>query len=67
MFRIMRIGPRSRVTIRTFDDFVAEAGMLPDGTPVDFAVTDPLEQYFFGVADKHGIIDEILLDDYEEY
>lgn len=52
--------PRKRVTIRTFDDFVEETKMMPNGTPVDFNVTSPLEQYFFDAADKHGVIDQLL-------
>lgn len=58
--------PERKRTIRTFDDFVEETKMLPSLTPVDFSVTDPLEQHFFNVADKHGIIDALLDPFYDE-
>lgn len=52
--------PNRRPTIRTFDDFVEESEMLPDGREPDICITDPLEQFFFDVADKHGIIDRLI-------
>lgn len=56
-----------RLDIHTFDDFVEEAKMLPDGNEPRMSVTDPLELYFFEVADKHGIIDAILDDEGDAY
>jgi hypothetical protein len=47
--------------VEDFDSFVREAGMLPgNASRVRFAINDPLEQYFMGVADKHGILDRVL-------
>lgn len=52
--------PRPTV-IRNFDDFVEEAGMLPDlSAPAEIHISNPLELYFMQVADKHGILDRIL-------
>lgn len=48
-----------------YDSFVREAGMMPDlNNPPIFAINDPMERHFMEVADKHGIIDEILDDMY---
>ena len=46
--------------IEDFDSFVREAAMLPSLRPRRFNVSNPLEMYFMEVADKHGVIDEIL-------
>ena len=54
-------------TVAGFDSFVREAGLLPDGRPTRFAINDPLERHFMEVADKHGVIDRILDEDYDEY
>lgn len=55
-------------TVAGFDSFVREAGMLPDlSRPVRFAINDPLERHFMEVADKHGVLDQILDEDYDEY
>ena len=52
-----------RNVIRNFDDFMEEAKMLPDfNDPPVFAISNPLEQHFMNVADKHGVLDEILQD-----
>lgn len=54
--------------VEDFDSFVREAGMLPDlNGRTRFNVTDPLEMYFMGVADKHGIFDAVLDGEDEEY
>lgn len=42
--------------VKTIDDYFDEMDLLPTSEDdIDFNVTDPLEQYFFDVADKHGI------------
>lgn len=51
--------PRKPV-IRNLDDFISEAKMLPALEERVFAVTDPLEAHFMRVADKHGVLDQIL-------
>lgn len=51
---------KRRVVIRSFDDFVEEAGMMPTLDDEISWQLNPLEQYFMDVADKHGVIDEIL-------
>lgn len=55
--------PKRNVTIRNFDDFVEESRMLPDGANINYAINDPLERRFMEIADKHGVIDQILDDD----
>lgn len=55
----------NRPTIRNFTDFVEEAGMLPDGREPDINITNSLERWFVNVADKHGVLDEILDGDEE--
>lgn len=56
------------ITINTFDDYVKEAGMLPDlNRKLNFNLS-PLEEHFFDVADKHGIFDHMEDDEfYDEY
>lgn len=49
-----------RPAIKTFDDFEKELGMLPDGREPDFNIANPIEMHFFQVADKHGVIDEMI-------
>lgn len=49
-----------RRVIRNFDDFVDEAKMLPTGEDVRVDIRNPMEQYFMDVADKHGVLDEII-------
>ena len=47
--------------VEDFDSFVREAGMSPDlNRRTVFAISNPLEQHFMNVADKHGILDAIL-------
>jgi len=56
--------------IRTFDDFTQEAAMLPDMLrETSISVTNPLERALFDVADKHGVLDQMLSDqlDDQEY
>lgn len=57
---------KRRTVIKNFDDFVEEAKMLPAFEEPQFAINNPLEQYFMDVADKHGVLDEIL-DGEDEY
>lgn len=47
--------------VRNFDDFHQETKMLPDLSrqPI-FHVDSPIEQYFMDVADKHGVLDEMI-------
>lgn len=56
-----------RSTIRNFDDFVEEAKMLPDGHEPDINITNPLELRLMEIADKHGILDQILDPDSDFY
>lgn len=60
--------PQKLGVIQNFDDFAFEAGMLPDlSSPPIFRLT-PLEHHFMEIADKHGVIDQMLDDmDYEDY
>jgi len=53
--------------IHSFDDFVQEAAKLPDLSRAPIFHLDPLEAHFFSVADKHGVIDEILDPETEIY
>lgn len=53
----MKPKKKTRV-IRNFDDLVEESKMCPTDDDYVFNL-DPLEQHFFDVADKHGIIDEM--------
>ena len=47
-------------THRTFDDLVNEAGMCPSlGDTHEFVPKNQLEGYFYDVAEKHGVIDEM--------
>jgi len=52
--------------VEDFDSFVREASMLPDGRPVRMSINNPIEQHFMNVADKHGVLDEIL-DPFSDY
>lgn len=47
--------------VRNFEDFHQEAKMMSDlsGQPI-FHVDSPIEQYFMDVADKHGVLDEMI-------
>lgn len=58
--------PNQRPSIKNFDDFVEECGMLPDGKEPDFAITNPLEMHFMRVAYKHGIIDAMIDEQWDE-
>ena len=55
-----------KVTINNFEDFVEESKKLPDLDRLLNFNLDPLEQHFFNVADKHGIIDRMLDADYDD-
>ena len=57
--RALRKGTPQHV-VEDFDSFVREAGMLPTDKRVIFNIRNPLEQYFMNVADKHGVLDQIL-------
>lgn len=53
------------ITINTFNDFVEESKKLPDlNRKLNFNLS-PLDQHFFDVADKHGVIDQMLDDEYD--
>jgi len=55
-----------RPDITSWDEFIRETKMLPDGREPKFNITSPLEQHLFGVADKHGVMDQVLNEDFNE-
>lgn len=61
-----RLGPLPPRVVRNFPDLIQEAGMLPNGAEVILAITNPLEQHFLRVFDKHhgveALFDEDLFD-----
>lgn len=54
-----------RHVIRTFDDIIDEARMLPDLNKSIHFEMDTLESSLFSVAEKHGVIDEMFNDEVE--
>ena len=47
------------IVINTMDDFIDETKMLPDLNRKLTFNLDPLESYFFDVAEKHGVFDNM--------
>lgn len=54
-----------RNVIRNFDDLVEHSKLLP-GARMPVFQLDPLEEHLMDVADKHGIIDQLLESDWED-
>lgn len=52
--------------IKNFDDFTEEVGRMPDLTRQPVFHLTTLEAHLFDVADKHGIIDKMIDQQWEE-
>lgn len=50
--------------IRNWNDFLGQASLLPDLSRSPTFALGPMESHFFAVADKHGIIDSVLDEEY---
>jgi len=53
------------IVINNVDDFVDELKMLPDLNRKLVFNLNPMEEYFMGVAEKHGVFDN-MDDGYED-
>jgi len=47
------------ITINSVDDFIEETKLLPDLNRRLVFNLDPIDEYFMGVAEKHGVFDNI--------
>jgi hypothetical protein len=47
------------ITINSVDDFIDEIKMMPDLNRRLVFNLDPVDEYFMGVAEKHGVFDNI--------
>lgn len=55
-----------QTVIKNFDDFTEEVGCMPDLTRQPVFQLTPLEAHLFDIAEKHGVIDQMIDQQWEE-